>query len=194
AQAAAPAQSADLVPSSLPEIMPCVRVRQMTPFGNMHVKISVDPHEDREMEVFAQLGKGGDVANSDLEAICRMLSLFLRCGGRMSMALSQLEGIGSSLTVPSKDGRIMSLADGLAKALHKFLSTKETHGLKSILLGEVDPASTPLVNGQPVPAPNGNRIGTGTGGAFKVKCPACEGVLAFEEGCCKCYSCGYSQC
>ena len=194
AQAAAPAQSADLVPSSLPEIMPCVRVRQMTPFGNMHVKISVDPHEDREMEVFAQLGKGGDVANSDLEAICRMLSLFLRCGGRMSMALSQLEGIGSSLTVPSKDGRIMSLADGLAKALHKFLSTKATHGLKSILLGEVDPASTPLVNGQPVPAPNGNRIGTGTGGAFKVKCPACEGVLAFEEGCCKCYGCGYSQC
>jgi ribonucleoside-diphosphate reductase alpha chain len=186
--------NAGLVPSTLPEIMPCVRVRQMTPFGNMHVKISVDPAEDREMEVFAQLGKGGDVANSDLEAICRMLSLFLRCGGNMGMALSQLEGIGSSLTVPSKDGRIMSLADGLAKALHKFATTKETHGLKAILLGKVDPANTNLLADKPAQVASGKRIGTGTGGAFKVKCPACEGVLAFEEGCCKCYGCGYSQC
>ena len=42
----------------LPEIMPSLRVRQLTPFGNMHVKISVDPKAEREMEVFAQLGKG----------------------------------------------------------------------------------------------------------------------------------------
>jgi ribonucleoside-diphosphate reductase alpha chain len=191
-----PGVAPELKPLSLPEIMPCVRVRQMTPFGNMHVKISVDPVSDREMEVFAQLGKGGDVANSDLEAICRMLSLFLRCNGRLDLALSQLEGIGSSLTVPSKEGRIMSLADGLAKALRKFLMAKANHGLKAILLGEVDPANLLL---QPprsagLAAPVTDRIGTGTGGAFKVKCPACEGTLAFEEGCCKCYSCGYSQC
>ena len=32
----------------------------------------VDPISGREREVFAQLGKGGDVANSDLEAICRL--------------------------------------------------------------------------------------------------------------------------
>ncbi len=188
----------EIAPMRLPEIMPCVRVRQMTPFGNVHVKISVDPQVDREMEVFAQLGKGGDVANSDLEAICRMISLFLRCGGRLEMSLQQLEGIGSSLTVPSKDGRIMSLADGLAKALRKYLWTKKEHGLKAILLGEVDPAAMTLGgNGAASPAKPvnpGNKLGTGTGGAFKVKCPACEGVLTFEEGCCKCYGCGYSQC
>ncbi len=185
----------ELKPQRLPEIMPCVRIRQMTPFGNMHVKISVDPVSDREMEVFAQLGKGGDVANSDLEAICRMLSLFLRCNGRMDLAISQLEGIGSSLTVPSKDGRIMSLADGLAKAIRKFLHAKATHGMRAILLGEVDPANLELQNSSTAPNPTGGkRMGTGTGGAFKVKCPSCEGTLAFEEGCCKCYSCGYSQC
>ena len=187
----------EIAPMRLPEIMPCIRVRQMTPFGNVHVKISVDPQVDREMEVFAQLGKGGDVANSDLEAICRMISLFLRCGGRIEMSLQQLEGIGSSLTVPSKDGRIMSLADGLAKAIRKYLWAKKEHGLKAILLGEVEPTAMSqrgASGAQAKAVRPGNKLGSGTGGAFKVKCPACEGVLTFEEGCCKCYACGYSQC
>ncbi|RMH00761.1 MAG: adenosylcobalamin-dependent ribonucleoside-diphosphate reductase [Planctomycetota bacterium] len=194
ARAEADPRRREITPMRLPEIMPCVRVRQMTPFGNVHVKISVDPVVDREMEVFAQLGKGGDVANSDLEAICRMISLFLRCGGRLEMALQQLEGIGSSLTVPSKDGRIMSLADGLAKALRKYRWCKQKFGLKAILLGEVDPAEMALPGSAGSGPARSGRAGTGTGGAFKVKCPACNGVLTFEEGCCKCYSCGYSQC
>ena len=33
----------ELNPIKLPEIMSCLRIRQMTPFGNMHVKVSVDP-------------------------------------------------------------------------------------------------------------------------------------------------------
>ena len=55
------------------------------------------------------------MANSDLEAICRILSLWLRSNGSVQMAVKQLEGIGSSLSVPTADGRIMSLADGLAR-------------------------------------------------------------------------------
>jgi len=183
-----------IAPRRLPEIMPCVRVRQMTPFGNMHVKISVDVAQDQEMEVFAQLGKGGDVANSDLEAICRMISLFLRCGGRLEMALQQIEGIGSSLTIPSKDGRIMSLADGLAKALRKFQFARSRHGLRALLLGEVEAKELSLPYHKEEHHSHGAKLGSGVGGAFKVKCPACSGQLTFEEGCCKCYSCGYSQC
>ncbi|MCP5021143.1 MAG: adenosylcobalamin-dependent ribonucleoside-diphosphate reductase, partial [bacterium] len=49
---------AQLAPVKLPEIMSCLRIRQMTPFGNMHVKVSVDPVTGHEREVFAQLGKG----------------------------------------------------------------------------------------------------------------------------------------
>lgn len=193
---AAPAAPKELKPERLPEIMPSIRVRQLTPFGNMHVKISVDPLRDREMEVFAQLGKGGDVANSDLEAICRMLSLFLRCGGDLNMALRQLEGIGSSLTVPSRDGRIMSLADGLATGLKRYLLAKEACGLRAILLGEVDADAFSHSDDEAPKTPRSKgRKGTGTGGAFKVKCPSCEtGQLSFEEGCCKCPSCGFSQC
>ena len=196
AAAAEPSVDTPIQPVRLPEIMPSIRVRQMTPFGNMHCKISVDMITGKEMEVFAQLGKGGDVANSDLEAVCRMMSLFLRCGGELEMSVKQLEGIGSSLSVPSKDGRIMSLADGLAKALNKYLRAKERFGLRSIMLGEVSPDELCETGpSAPKSAGNSNRMGSGVGGAFKIKCPSCEvSTLVFEEGCCKCHGCGYSQC
>jgi hypothetical protein len=129
-----------LEPRDLPEIVSGLRIRQMTPFGNMHVKITVDPRADVELEVFAQLGKGGDVANSDLEAICRMISLWLRAGGTLKHVIKQLEGIGSSLQIPTRTGRIMSLGDGLASALKKYRRAKERFGLRALLIGEVDPA------------------------------------------------------
>jgi ribonucleoside-diphosphate reductase alpha chain len=127
-----------IMPQDLPEIVSGLRIRQMTPFGNMHVKITVDPRSDRELEVFAQLGKGGDVATSDLEAICRMISLWLRSGGALRDVIKQLEGIGSSLQIPTRSGRIMSLGDGLATALKKYIRAKERFGLRSLLLGEID--------------------------------------------------------
>jgi ribonucleoside-diphosphate reductase alpha chain len=179
-------------PIKLPEIMTCLRIRQMTPFGNMHVKVSVDPISGKEREVFAQLGKGGDVANSDLEAICRLLSLWLRSNGSLELALKQLEGIGSSLTVPTKDGRIMSLGDGLANSLHRYLAAKKQHGLHALLLGTAPQAleKTGYYSSSDTPsdAPPRNVA------SYKVKCPACTGALAFQEGCVKCVACGFSQC
>jgi ribonucleoside-diphosphate reductase alpha chain len=179
----------ELAPIKLPEIMSCLRIRQMTPFGNMHVKVSVDPQSGREREVFAQLGKGGDVANSDLEAICRVLSLWLRANGSLMVAMKQLSGIGSSLTVPTKDGRIMSLADGLATALNRYLEAKQLHGLEALLLGRTGPATeapAPVV-AQPSATPRNVA-------SYKLKCPSCASALAFQEGCVKCISCGFSQC
>ncbi|UCG16276.1 MAG: vitamin B12-dependent ribonucleotide reductase [Phycisphaerales bacterium] len=128
-------EQAHRVPKDLPEVTSSLRLRQMTPFGNMHVHITVDPGTQRELEVFAQLGKGGDLACSDLEAICRMVSLWLRSGGRLQDVIQQLEGIGSSLQVSTKDGRIMSLPDGLARSLIKYSWAKSRFGLQDLLLG-----------------------------------------------------------
>lgn len=139
-----------LEPRDLPEIVSGLRIRQLTPFGNMHVKITVDPRAEKELEVFAQLGKGGDVATSDLEAICRMISLWLRAGGSLKHVIKQLEGIGSSLQIPTRAGRIMSLGDGLACALKKYVRAKERFGLRAMLLGDIDLAE--LYN--PAPAPH----------------------------------------
>ena len=186
----------EIAPVKLPELMPGVRIRQITPFGNMHVKLSVDPKTGVEREIFAQLGKGGDVATSDLEAICRMMSLFLRCNGPIELALNQLEGIGSSLSVPSADGSVTSLADGLAKAIQKYLRVKRKFGLKAILLGEADLSAVDDPNATAASIANDplHQHSRMSQTAFNVKCPECKGVLSFEEGCVKCPSCGYSQC
>lgn len=207
-----------LEPRELPSITSGIRVRQQTPFGNMHIQITVDPHEQRELEVFAQLGKGGDIATSDLEAICRMISLWLRAGGRLNHVIKQLSGIGSSLQIPTKDGRIMSLGDGLAQGLKKYVRAKERYGLRSLLLGEVDPSE---LEGGRTKRTGGNGNGDhGNGGhgdgedrtlaaanrlqeiagldaprdIYKLKCPECGGVLDTGEGCTKCHSCGYAHC
>lgn len=183
------------IPMKLQEIMPSLRVRQQTPFGNMHVKISVDPKSGFEREVFAQLGRGGDLANSDLEGICRMLSLFLRCNGSFEMAIRQLEGIGSSLQIPTKDGRVISLPDSLAKALQKYFEAKKTYGLKALLLGEVDIHASPPKQERVSEEKHSNGHSKSGFDAFKIRCPECDdGQLWYAEGCMKCYQCGYSQC
>ena len=178
-----------LKPLRLPEIMSSLRVRQITPFGNMHVKITVEPRTGRERELFAQLGRGGDVANSDLEAVCRLTSLFLRCNGRIEDVVEQLDGIGSSLSVPSRAGRIMSLADGLAKAIQKYLFLKKKFGLEKLLLGQFDmgPLEESLKERKKIGHDNGATT-------FRVKCPECNNVLDFAEGCVVCHGCGFSQC
>jgi len=181
-------------PISLPDVMPAIKVRQMTPFGNMHVKIVVDPRTGMEREVFAQLGKGGDVANSDLEAICRMMSLYLRVNGSLDDIVAQLSGIGSSLSIPTKDGRIVSLADGLARAIEKYRHAKQIAGLEALLLGKVDMSKLQKGLKTMGIAQSDNGTQTTADGAFKVKCPDCSGDLTFVEGCVSCRLCGYSKC
>ena len=127
-------------PRTLQDIACAVRIRQITPFGNMHVQLTVDLKTDEELEVFAQLGKGGDLANSDLEAICRLTSLWLRSGGKLHHVIRQLKGIGSSLQVPTKEGKVRSLGDGLSRALNKYARAKAKFGLRNLLIGQYDPA------------------------------------------------------
>ena len=196
-EAAAP----NFEPVSVPDCLPAIRIRQMTPFGHMHVNITVDAQRGKEMEVFAQLGKGGDIAASDLEAICRMISLFLRSGGSLKHVIDQLKDIGSSLSIPSKGGRIMSLGDGLAKALMRYQRAKQRFGITDLLLGRAD--LTELDQPHGFENRGGDNGGNGNGGNgsgtslnhYKIKCPECSsGTLVFEEGCVKCHGCGYAQC
>jgi ribonucleoside-diphosphate reductase alpha chain len=210
-----PVAQPTIKPVKTPTILSAVRIRSNTPFGHMHLTISVDPKSERELEVFAQLGKAGDVAASDLEAICRMVSLFLRSGGTMDLVMDQLEGIGSHLSIPTKDGRVMSLGDALGKTIRKYWMAKKSFGLKAILLGDVDidalqhagnghDASTSSIIEQAVAVAvqgPGKKL-TQKGHAaeellsqYKLKCPECNaGTLTFMEGCVKCPGCGYSKC
>ncbi len=179
-------------PMRLPEIMSAIRIKQITPFGHMHIKIIIDPLTGREREVFATLGKGGDVACSDLEAICRLISMYLRVNGSLSDVMKQLDGIGSSLSVATKDGRITSLADAISKAINKYLRIRKVASIEDILLGKACFSEVEKGLKRAGKASSGDK-GV-SNGAYKVACPECQNTLIFEEGCSKCHACGFSQC
>jgi ribonucleoside-diphosphate reductase alpha chain len=189
-------------PMRTPPMLPAVRIRQTTPFGHMHIAITVDPINEREMEIFAQLGKAGDVASSDLEAISRMVSLYLRIGGSLEDIIDQLEGIGSHMAIPTKDGKVISLADALGKSLRRYNLAKRTYGLTSILTGKINfdelPALKELERDSiatlTMISPEPLIEAVAKSNIYKEKCPECGETLSFSEGCVKCPACGYSKC
>lgn len=127
-------------PEKTDAIMSGIRVRLKTPAGNLHVVISVDVKTGRELEVFAQVGKAAGLPASNLEALCRMISLFLRIGGSLEEAQNQLEGIcaGEEHTVLTREGRVTSVADGLGKVFRRYLELKKKKGLEALLTGEAE--------------------------------------------------------
>lgn len=181
-----------LKPVKTPTILSAVRLRSRTAFGNMHMTVSVDPKSGQELEVFAQIGKAGDISSSDLEAVCRMISLWLRAGGSLDMVIEQLDGIGCHLSIPTRDGPVSSLGDALAKSLRRYATAKKLNGLKSILLGEVDLDAVTPSNLETLAV---TRVVDDIRTNMKIKCPSCQaGTLSFQEGCQKCVSCGFSKC
>lgn len=61
--------------------------------------------------------------------------------------------------MPTREGKIMSLGDGLARALQKYIRAKERFGLRCLLLGEYDPADLD----RPASALPGKTNGNGNG-------------------------------
>lgn len=170
-----------------PDIISAIKIKQKTPLGNMHIKICIDAKTGQELELFAQLGKAGQIPYADLEAIGRLISLFLRNGGKLEDVVKQFEGIGSNLSLATKDGKICSLPDALAEGIKKYLTAKKKYGIKNLLLGEFEEEKNQDVKIEK----KKDKFGLNE---FELKCPDCNSKLIEEEGCIKCYSCGYSKC
>ena len=83
----------------------------------------------------------------------------------------------------------MSLADGLACALQKYIDSKASFCHRGTMEGVPEKAEKTTQTG------GGSADGAPRNVAnYKIKCPSCSAKLAFEEGCVKCYGCGFSQC
>jgi ribonucleoside-diphosphate reductase alpha chain len=120
------------------EVLSAVRIRQATPFEHhLHVIVAVDPKTGHELEVFAQIGSAGGIPGGNLEAICRMVSLYLRIGGQLAQVIEQLKGISCHMAKSTKDGYVESMGDALGIALQRYLDAKEKVGLEALLIGEV---------------------------------------------------------
>ena len=167
--------------------------------GNLYVTVNED-EEGNLFEIFNQIGKAGGCAASQSEAIGRLVSLALRTGVEPEDIVRQLKGISCHTPVWYQEGKILSCADAVAKALEWHLQEKRVSPkVASPLEGKA--SSSHLEEQIRVLLSNGSLsdsqgpMGRNTSVPIFLRgaCPECGGPLLYEEGCVKCL-CGYSDC
>jgi len=164
-----------------------------TPLGKTYVTIN-ENGENQPFEVFINTAKAGTETAAHSEAIGRLISYILRLASpveprkRLKAVIEQLSGIGGSRSLGFGANRILSLPDGIAKALDSYLYNLDKDIEESNLQDQMPDAPTlPLSNFEPDEEHKPRLI--------RGLCPECgHASLVNEEGCRKCYSCGYSEC
>jgi ribonucleoside-diphosphate reductase alpha chain len=199
APAAAPVEVAQLRPR--PHVLTGSTYRAPTPVGTAFVTVNSDP-DGNICEVFVTVGRAGSDVAADAEALGRLISLAYRIPSAMSTrsvteaVIDQLSGIGGSGSLGFGNARVRSLADAVAKVLAEHIGTHRAHfAVAPVSVVEAD-LPDPGIRGNGPANGNGNGhshvIPTRTTGDF---CPNCGQIaLVNEEGCHKCYVCGYSSC
>lgn len=141
--------------------------------GNMYVTVASD--EQGLFEVFSTLGKAGGCATAQLEAICRLITLALRSGVEIASIVKQLRGIRCPSIAWEEGKAVLSCADAIASVLENHIMGKSgsNDGRDEITNYSNEQNSTRNIAGQ---------------------CPDCGAILAYQEGCYVCHSCGYTKC
>ena len=160
-----------------------------TPVGRAFITINTD-EKGEPFEVFINIGKAGTDVFAMAEGLGRVISLILRVNSalpgkkKLELIIEQLFGIGGAKTLGFGDNKIRSLPDAIAKVLIRHFALNMANGNGQVKkVAETKQESLPLeAKADPQAA------------SFDI-CPEC-GVasFAYEEGCKKCYSCGYSEC
>jgi len=149
-----------------------------TPLGKAFVTINHNG-SGQPFEVFITTAKAGSETAAVSEAIGRLTSYILRVASplsprdRMAEIVRQLAGIGGGHPTGFGPNRVLSLPDGLARALAAYLGETPEDFL-------VEESPTQELQ---LPMKVGDL------------CPECGAPsLVNEEGCRKCYGCGFSDC
>jgi ribonucleoside-diphosphate reductase alpha chain len=156
-----------------------------TPLGKTYV--TINENGDRQpFEVFINTAKAGSDTAAVSEAIGRSLSYILRMSSpipprqRLEEVYQQYAGIGGRRPTGFGPNRVRSLPDGIAQALQEYL---EHTGWK---FQELDPEEYQEIE---------ELSFSDTWLEVGDLCPECgQAALVNEEGCRKCYSCGFSEC
>ncbi len=145
-----------------------------TPVGKAFVTINQNGG-DQPFEVFITTAKAGSETAAVSEAIGRLISHILRLASpvmprdRLEEVVRQLSGIGGGRPTGFGTERVLSLPDGVARGLAHYL------GESGERVETDESQMTPMVIGD--------------------LCPDCGAAsMVNEEGCRKCYSCGFSEC
>jgi ribonucleoside-diphosphate reductase alpha chain len=174
AEAWAPAPGAPSVVKPRPRSLVGRTYRVETPLGTAYVVVNENGEGGEPFEVFVSVGKAGSDTMAVAEAIGRLVSLTLRMPSplspkrRLEEIIAQLSGIGGGRPLGFGPQRVLSLPDGIARVLAEHL-------------GQVKPEAGP--------APTAAKLTAGD------ICPECgQATFVYEEGCQKCYGCGFNEC
>ncbi len=162
-----------------------------TPLGKAFVTIN-ENGGNQPFEVFVNTAKAGSDTAAVSEAIGRLISYLLRLVSsieprdRLREVLRQLSGIGGGRSLGFGPNRVRSLPDGVAHALDEYLTTRdaeqEGENPSTVPSGRKEEPTIEAIAEQPF-----LKIGD--------LCPECgQAAMVNEEGCHKCYACGYSEC
>jgi len=106
--------------------------------------------------------------------------------------VSQLRGIGGASHVGFGKDRVMSLADAIAKVLAEELALGEQQQNEK---QSADPIPLNLVEEASSANTGSDDVVRSSSMAQADLCPECgNATFVREDGCQKCYSCGYSKC
>ena len=177
-----------------------------TPVGKAFVTINENGNS-QPFEIFLNTAKAGSETAAVSEAIGRLLSYILRLASpvvprkRLYEIHRQLKGIGGSRSSGFGPNRVSSLPDGVAQVVGEYLEA-------TAYRFDDEYSPLPAVNGT-----NGNgKNGNGHDAVAESQpdsapeqfvdihkvgdiCPECgHASVINEEGCRKCYNCGYSEC
>ncbi len=172
-----------IMPKIRPEVVCGTTTKFATGCGNLYVTINCDEN-GKPFEVFTQMGKAGGCAASQLEAIGRLVSLSLRSNLDVKSIIEQLRGIRCPSPSWEKGVRIFSCADAISRVIERRLleSTDETVVETEVSRDDILISEERLIKKV---LRSKNIVGV---------CPDCGSALRHEEGCIKCYACGYSKC
>jgi ribonucleoside-diphosphate reductase alpha chain len=176
-----------------------------TPLGKAFMTIN-ENGGSQPFEMFVNTAKAGSETAAVSEALGRLVSYILRLASpiepsmRLNEVYRQLAGIGGGRSLGFGPNRVRSLPDGLAQVLEDYLRQRAERLAE--LARHPDPAPLPGDNGTsagPVQHRELRSASTPTPSQPLLKigdlCPECgQAAVVNEEGCRKCYACGYSEC
>jgi ribonucleoside-diphosphate reductase alpha chain len=164
--------------------------RVETPLGKAFITVN-ENGGGHPFEVFINTAKAGSETAAVSEAIGRLISYVLRLASpiapreRLAEVVKQLSGIGGGRSLGFGPHRVRSLPDGVGQVLNEYLNgATDPEIMEKKTSGNGHFSEEPLAAApQQLPLKMGDL------------CPECgEATMVNEEGCRKCYTCGYSEC
>lgn len=169
-------------PRERPAVLIGKTIEVTTGCGKMYVTINQDS-DGKIFEVFTSIGKAGGCAQSQAEAIGRLISLNLRSGVEPEFIIRQLKGISCHTPYGFGSKRILSCADAVGHALEEAIN---------------NPLNTQIIRNDSITVPSlledMEKKHSGKKIVSNGACPECGGPIEYIEGCNTCPSCGYSKC